>query len=58
MPGHWIGLRQGARTHGVVLAGQVEKLDWRAGNAERLGRVPDELIAAATARVLAILDPE
>lgn len=35
----------GSPVHGVVLADQIKSLDWRARRAERMGTLPDHLVA-------------
>jgi mRNA interferase MazF len=34
----------GTRVRGVILADHVKSVDWRARNAERIGRLPDETL--------------
>lgn len=40
---------------GVVLADQVKSLDWRAHNASRICRLPDEVVADVLSKVRALL---
>ena len=41
---------------GVVLSDQVRSLDWRAREAELIGRLHEEVVAAVLERVMALLE--
>ena len=43
------------RIEGVVLADQIKSLDWRARQAERIGRVPPAILAEVTEKLLTLL---
>lgn len=40
-----VPLPEGLPVQGVVLADQIKSLDWRARNADRMGRLPDRLVS-------------
>jgi len=44
------------RIEGVILADQVRNLDWRARQAERIGRVPPATLGAVIEKLLALLE--
>jgi mRNA interferase MazF len=46
------------RIEGVILADQVKSLDWRARQAERVGRVPPATLAEVTQKLLTLLEGE
>ena len=50
-----VALPVGLPTTGVVLADQLKSLDWRARQAEKIGRVPAATVAAVLARVQLLL---
>ena len=50
-------LPEGLPAKGAVLCDQVRSLDWRSRSAARFCRVPPEVLAEATARILALVDP-
>jgi len=50
-----VGLPAGHPTSGVVLADQVRSLDWRARNAERVAKVPVEVIDEVVAKIAALI---
>ena len=50
-------LPEGLEARGAVLCDQVKSLDWRSRSAARFCRVPPEVLAEATARILALVDP-
>jgi len=50
-----VGLPSGLRIEGVILADQVKSLDWRAREAERVGRVPAATLDEVTQKVLTLL---
>ena len=45
----------GLTVTGVILSDQVKSLDWRARNAERIARVPEETILAVLDRIRALM---
>jgi mRNA interferase MazF len=46
-----------ARVRGAVLSDQLKSLDWRARQAVRCDRVPEDVMAEITARILTLVDP-
>ena len=50
-----VALPAGLPVAGVVLADQLKSLDWRARQAEKIGRVPAATVAAVLARVQLLL---
>jgi mRNA interferase MazF len=48
-------LPEGMPIQGVVLADHLRSLDWQARKAERICRVPDELLEDVVAKVTALL---
>ena len=40
---------------GVVLAGQVKSLDWKARQAERIARVPDAVVEETLGKLMPLL---
>jgi len=50
-----VALPSGLRIEGVILADQVKSLDWRAREAERVGRVPAATLDEVTQKVLTLL---
>ena len=53
-----VELPQGVKAQGAVLSDQVKCLDWRSRKAARIFRAPDEVLNEATAKILALVDPE
>jgi mRNA interferase MazF len=53
-----VELPDGLAVGGAILCDQIKNLDWRARKARRLDRVPAAVMAAVTARVLVLVDPE
>ena len=51
-------LPEGLAARGAILCDQIKSLDWRARKARRIDRVPIEVMAEVTARVVALVDPE
>ena len=47
----------GLDARGAILCDQIKSLDWRARKARRLARVPAEVLAEVTARILVLVDP-
>jgi mRNA interferase MazF len=45
----------GLPVSGAVLADQVKNLDWRARNADPIGRLPDDVVTDVLAKVRALL---
>ena len=45
----------GLPVHGAVLSDQPKSLDWRARNAERMGRLPRRLVAEVLEKVAVLL---
>ncbi len=45
----------GLPVSGVVLADQLRSLDWRTRNAEKIGRLPEEVVAEILTKVQALL---
>ncbi|MDZ4803506.1 MAG: endoribonuclease MazF [Candidatus Eisenbacteria bacterium] len=43
---------------GVVLCDQIKSLDWRARRATRISRATPNVVQEATARLLALIDPD
>jgi mRNA interferase MazF len=50
-----VALPTSVRIEGVILADQVKSLDWRARQAERVGRVPAATLDEVTQKVLTLL---
>lgn len=50
-----VALPSGLRIEGVILADQVKSLDWRAREAELVGRVPPATLDEVTQKVLTLL---
>jgi mRNA interferase MazF len=44
------------RIEGVILADQLKNLDWRARQAERIGRVPPATLAEVMQKILTLLE--
>jgi len=53
-----VSLPEGLAARGAILCDQVKSLDWRARRARRLDRVPREVMADVTSRILALVDPD
>jgi mRNA interferase MazF len=53
-----VELPEGLETRGAILCDQIKSLDWRARHAMRLASVPDSVMQAVTARIVALVDPE
>ena len=53
-----VGLPEGLDVQGAVLCDQLKSLDWRVRSAARAGSVPDGILRDATARILALVDPD
>jgi mRNA interferase MazF len=53
-----VELPQGLKAKGAVLCDQIKCLDWKARNATRLESVPGDVMVEATARILALVDPD
>jgi mRNA interferase MazF len=51
-------LPRGLRIQGVVLADQVESLDWRFRRAQRVDGVPPAVLEEAVAKIRVLLEPE
>jgi mRNA interferase MazF len=50
-----VAIPAGLPVEGVVLADQVKSLDWKARNAERIGRLPESLTNEILAKVRTLL---
>jgi mRNA interferase MazF len=50
-----VQLPAGLPVSGVVLADQVKNLDWRARNAEIIGRLPDQVVEEILAKLSTLL---
>jgi mRNA interferase MazF len=50
-----VALPEGSPFHGVVLADQLESLDWRARRAERVGTLTDRLVSEILGKVALLL---
>jgi mRNA interferase MazF len=53
-----VALPDGLDASGAVLCDQIKSLDWRVRRSTRLGSVPASVMQEATARILALVDPE
>jgi mRNA interferase MazF len=53
-----VPLPHDCKARGAVLADQLKSLDWRARNATRFDRAPEDVVVEVTARILALVDPE
>ena len=53
-----VELPAGLAAGGAILCDQIKNLDWQARKARRIDRVSGEVLAAVTARILALVDPE
>ena len=53
-----VNLPKGLKATGAVLCDQIKSLDWRARKATMLRPAPDDVIDEATAKILALVDPE
>lgn len=53
-----VELPRGLKAKGVVLCDQIKSLDWRVRRVERLCPAPAEVLEEATAKILALVDPE
>lgn len=53
-----VELPRGLKAKGAVLCDQIKRLDWRVRRAERLCPAPTEVLEEATAKILALVDPE
>ena len=51
-------LPEGLGVEGAILSDQIKSLDWRVRRAERFCPAPAEVIEEATAKILALVDPE
>ena len=51
-------LPAGLGVEGAVLSDQLKSLDWRVRKAQRIGRVPGDVLDEATGKILALVDPE
>lgn len=51
-----VGLPEGMKVGGVVLADQVKSLDWRVRKADLVGPVPGEVVDEAVAKILTLLE--
>lgn len=53
-----VELPKGLGASGAILCDQIKSLDWRVRKAERLCPAPAEVLEEATAKILALVDPE
>jgi mRNA interferase MazF len=53
-----VEIPKGSKAQGAVLCDQIKSLDWRVRRAERFCPAPAEVIEEATAKILALVDPE
>lgn len=53
-----VQLPDGSAVGGVVLSDQLKSLDWRSRKAKFIDRVPSDVVAMVTARVLPLLEPD
>lgn len=53
-----VEIPKGSKAAGAVLCDQIKSLDWRVRRAERLCPAPAGVIDEATAKILALVDPE
>lgn len=51
-------LPKGSRAAGAVLCDQIKSLDWRVRQVRRLGPAPAAVMQEATAKLLALVDPD
>ena len=51
-------LPEGTKAQGAVLCDQLRSLDWRARKASRFCPAPAEVLEEATAKILALVDPD
>ena len=49
---------EGSKAQGAVLCDQIKSLDWRVRRAQRFCPAPPEVMEEATAKILALVDPE
>jgi mRNA-degrading endonuclease toxin of MazEF toxin-antitoxin module len=43
---------------GVVLCDQIRSLDWRSRRSQRFCSAPSDVITEATAKIIALIDPD
>jgi len=53
-----VALPKRGKATGAILADQLKSLDWRARKASRFDRATPEVMAAVTARINVLVDPE
>ena len=53
-----VPLPDGLEVQGAVLCDRLKSLDWRSRSATRIGTVSDDVMRDATARILALADPD
>lgn len=53
-----VEIPKGSKAQGAVLCDQIKSLDWRVRRAERFCPAPAGVVEEATAKILAIVDPE
>ena len=51
-----VGLPEGLKVTGAILADQIKSLDWRARKAARMGKVTSDIIDQTTARILPLVE--
>jgi mRNA interferase MazF len=52
-----VGIPPGLPVGGAILSDHLKSLDWRERRAERIVRLPDDVVAAVIARIEALLIP-
>lgn len=53
-----VTLPEGLGVQGAVLCDQLKSLDWKTCSTSRVGAVPEGVMREATARILALVDPD
>ena len=53
-----VELPRGLKAKGAVLCDQIKSLDWRVRRAERICPAPVDVLEEATAKILALVDPD
>ncbi|MGH2726492.1 MAG: type II toxin-antitoxin system PemK/MazF family toxin, partial [Actinomycetota bacterium] len=53
-----VEIPKGSKVAGAVLCDQIKSLDWRARRAKRLAHAPAAVLLEATAKLLALVDPD
>jgi mRNA interferase MazF len=53
-----VELPKGLKASGAVLCDQIKSLDWRVREAEKVCPAPADVLEEATAKILALVDPD